>query len=187
MRLYPLASEWVRYCRSSSSACPYESIERRWSPQRNKIFKGNCPCTYFACCSIPFRSVFPYLTFLTILFETPIISKLHQEVQHRSHFLHTCSNDWLQIEKILLIYFSPKVALSLLDALGPLFLLDSDWRFGVEDTSVFHSERQSGSKKTRSTNHNCPLNISANHKPSPDYWMILVGEWMTSDFSGTEK
>ena len=110
----------------------------------------------------------------------PNISKLHQEVQHRSHFLHTCSNDWLQTEKILLIYFSPKVALSLLDALDPLFLLDSDWRFGVADTSVFHSERQSGSKKTRSSNHNRLLNKSANHKPYPDYWMIC-------DFTGTEN
>ena len=63
-----LNMEWVRHCRSSSSACPYESIDRRWSPRRNKIFKGNCPCTYFAWCSILFRPMIPHLTFLTILF-----------------------------------------------------------------------------------------------------------------------
>ena len=40
MRLYPLASEWVRYCRSSSSAGPSGSIDCWWFPRRNEIFIG---------------------------------------------------------------------------------------------------------------------------------------------------
>ena len=104
-----LNMEWVRHCRSSSSACPHGSLERWWSPRRGEIFKGNCPCTYFACCSILLQSVFPYLLFSQYYLKSQTPQNSFRKCNiDPTFFMYAVTTDF-RLKKNPLIYFLPRM------------------------------------------------------------------------------